>query len=43
MLKKEQCLYFLATCAKFPCKTEKFELEVVGVGILGGFCIQGSH
>ena len=33
-----------ATCANFPCETEKFELEVVGVGILGtGFCFMGSH
>ena len=31
-------------CANFPCKIEKFELKVVGVGILGkGFCFQGSH
>ena len=37
-------VYFLAICANFPCKFEKFELEVVGVGILGtGFCFQGSH
>ena len=29
----------LLICANFPCKTEKFELEVVGLGILGtGFC-----
>ena len=28
----------------FPCKIEKFELEVVGMGNLGtGFCSQGSH
>ena len=27
--------YFLAICANFPCKIEEFELEVVGVGILG--------
>ena len=28
----------------FPCKIEKFELENVGVDILGtGFCFQGSH
>ena len=24
-------MYFLAICAKFLCKIEKFELEVVGV------------
>ena len=27
--------YFLAMCANLPCKIEKFELEAVGVGILG--------
>ena len=43
-LKEELCsknnsVCFLPICAKFPCKTEKFELEVVGLGILGtGFC-----
>ena len=26
---------FLVICANFPCKIEKFELEVVGVSILG--------
>ena len=42
MLKK--CVYFLAICANFPCKTEKFELENIGAGILGtGFCFQGSQ
>ena len=41
---KKISVYFLAICADFPCKTEKFELEVAGVGILGtGFCVQGSH
>ena len=31
-------------CAKFPCKIEKSELEVVSVGILGReICFQGSH
>ena len=31
-------------CPYVPYTTEKFELEVVGVGILGtGFCFQGSH
>ena len=35
---------FLAICAKFPCKIERSELEVVSVGIFGaGFCFQGSH
>ena len=28
-------VYFLAICVNFPCKIEKFELEVRGVGILG--------
>ena len=33
-----KCL-FLLICANFPCKTEKFELEIVGLGILvTGFC-----
>ena len=42
MLKNNR-VYFLAICANFPCKIEKFELEVVGVGILGtGFCFQGQ-
>ena len=41
---KNISVYFLAICANFPCKIEKFELEVVGVGILGtGLCFQGSH
>ena len=41
---KNNNVYFLAICVNFPCKIEKFELEVVGVGILGtGFCFQGSH
>ena len=31
---KNNSVYFLAICANFPCKIEKFELEVVGVGIL---------
>ena len=43
-VKKNNSVYFLAICANFPCKIEKFEVEVVGVGILGtGFCFQGSH
>ena len=33
-IKKWQFL-FLVICANFPGKIEKFELEVVGVGILG--------
>ena len=41
---KNNIVYFLEICANFPCKTEKFELEVVVVGILGTeFCFQGSH
>ena len=37
MLKK-QCV-FLAICVNFSYKTEKFQLEVVCLGILGtGFC-----
>ena len=31
---KKITVYFLAICANFPCKIEKFQLEVVGVGIL---------
>ena len=35
---------FLAMCAKFKCKIEKFELEVVGESILWtGFCFQCSR
>ena len=41
---KKNRVYFLALCANLTCKIEDFELEVVGVGILGiGFCFQGSH
>ena len=41
---KKMSVYFLGICTNFPCKIEKFELEVVGVCILGtGFCFQGSH
>ena len=41
---KKISVYFLAVCANFPCKIEKFELENVRVGILGtGFYFQGSH
>ena len=37
-------VHFLAICVNFPCKIEKFELEVVGVGILRvGYCFHGSH
>ena len=32
---KNDSVYFLAMCANFPCKTEKFEWEAVDVGILG--------
>ena len=43
-VKKNNSVYFLAICANFPRKIEKFELEVVSVDILGtGFCFQGSH
>ena len=42
-VKKNKCLLF-SDLHQLPCKIEKFELEVVGVGILGtGFCFQGSH
>ena len=39
------CPYVLIEkCPYVPYTIEKFELEVVGVGILGtGFCFQGSH
>ena len=38
---KNNSVNFLAICANFPSKIEKFELEVVRVGILGtGFCFQ---
>ena len=41
---KNTSVYFLAICANFPSKIEKFESEVVGVNILWtGFCFQGSH
>ena len=41
---KKITVYFLAIRANFPCKIEKFELENLGVGILGTeFCFQGSH
>ena len=37
-------VYFLLIYANFQCKIEKFELEIVVVGILGtGFCFQDSH
>ena len=39
---KKITAYFLAICANFPCKIEKFELENVGVSILGTE-FQGSH
>ena len=40
---KNNNVYFLAICLNFPCKVNKFELEVVNIGILGtGFCFQGS-
>ena len=41
---KKISVYFLAICASFPCKTEKFALEIIGMDILGtGVCFQGSH
>ena len=41
---KNDSAYFSAICVNFPSKIWKFELEVVGVGILGTeFCFQGSH
>ena len=32
---KKTSVYFLAVCVNFPCKIEKFELEVAGMDILG--------
>ena len=41
---KKISVYFLAIDATSLCKIEKFELEVVGVGISEtGYCFQGSH
>ena len=41
---KKISAYFLAICANFPCEIEKFELEVVGFGILGTvFCFLGNY
>ena len=41
---KNSSVYFLAIWVNFPSKIEKFELEVVGMGILGiRFCFNGSH
>ena len=41
---KKISVYFLAICVNFSSKIEKFELEVIGMGILGtGLCFQGSH
>ena len=38
---KNISIYFLAICVNFPCKIEKFELEVVGIGILAtGFAFR---
>ena len=31
---KNNGVYFLAICVNFPCKIDKFELEVVAMGIL---------
>ena len=36
---KNSIVYFLATCVNLLCKIVKFELEVLGLGILGrGIC-----
>ena len=41
---KKTSVYFLAVCVNFPCKIEKFELEVAGMDVLGtGIYLQGSH
>ena len=32
---KNNSVYFLAICGNFPCKIQKFELEVVGICMLG--------
>ena len=41
---KRITVHFLAVCANFPCKIERFELENIGVGILRTeFCFQGIH
>ena len=38
-IKKNKSVYFSAICANLPCKIDNFELEVVGVDILGsGYC-----
>ena len=40
---KNISVYFLAICANFLCKIEKFELEVAGVGILEtGFALRAA-
>ena len=41
---KNNIVYFLAIYANFPCKTEKFKLEVVSVDFLKiRFYFQGGH
>ena len=42
MLKKNNSAYFLTICANFPCKIEKFELEVVGVGFGDRILLSGQ-
>ena len=42
--RKKISVYSLAICVNFPCKIGKFELEFVGMGILGTvFRFQGNH
>ena len=41
---KNNSVYFLAICGNFSSKIQKFELEVVGICMLGtGFCFQGGQ
>ena len=41
---KKIFVYYLAICINLPSKIEKFESEVVGVGVLGtGVSYQGSQ
>ena len=41
-VKKNNNVYFLAICVNFPCKIEKFELEVVGMGNLVRILLLGQ-
>ena len=34
-VKKNNSVWFLAICVNYSCKIEKFEVEVVGIGVLG--------